>query len=81
MHAYPFQIIYPKDKLTCVFNKFSVPCICQISTVLKATSDDESAIPGYLYMEVCSILLKIYRGFHKITVSRSCDLHHFCMTE
>lgn len=64
MHAYTFQIIYPKDKLTCVFNNFSVPCICQISTVLKATSDDESAIPGYLYMEVCSILLKIYRGFH-----------------
>lgn len=30
----------------------------QISTVLKATSDDESAVPGYLYMEVCNITLE-----------------------
>lgn len=37
---------------------------CQISTVLKATSDDESAIPGYLYVEVCSILFMIFLRFN-----------------
>lgn len=39
-----------------VFEKVSF--VSKISTVLKATSDDESAIPGYLYMEVCNITLE-----------------------
>lgn len=65
MYVYMFQIIYfIKDKLICVFNKFFVLCICQISIVLKVIFDDEFVILGYFYMEVCSIFLKIYRGFY-----------------